>query len=158
MIDPSRFPPASQKLNAAGVAAIPPAASTAPEPPPPPSGTSSPKPSKVSWLAIREALLRHDAKDLYDQVGGRYGWTDPWLVREFATRIRALHVDGRQERRDALASDLEQMADRTERQHLATVLHDIADRAETARTRGGSGSMWTALGVIAATARQAVSR
>ncbi len=38
MTDPRDLPPAAQKLDPAGVAAIPPAASTPPELPPPPGG------------------------------------------------------------------------------------------------------------------------
>lgn len=108
MTDPRRFPPAAQKLNPTGVAAIPPAASAPPEPPPPPSGD----PTKVPWSAIRAIVRRWDGWDLYnhDDVTGRHGNTDSALLREFADRISRLRPPGSEDQRDQFADEIAHLA------------------------------------------------
>lgn len=82
MTDPRDFPPAAQKLNPAGVAAIPPASSSPPEPPAPPNGQ---RPARAS-LADRVWATGHEHAEAYARhnpdMGTRHAVND--AIEDFA--------------------------------------------------------------------------
>ncbi len=92
--DPRQFPPASQKLNPAGVAAIPTAASSLPEPPAPPS-------RRRQTYRLRFQDADGNEVGVFSGFGSVVNWTvaGEWVICEYlrggkqAHRIPAEVVD-----------------------------------------------------------------
>lgn len=90
MTDPRDFPPAAQRLNAAGVAAIPPAAHTPPEPPPPPSGRAVDRDAGLTHSGLAgsaEATVAHGNLVAVLTVGDRVWFGTPEQARALAAAL-----------------------------------------------------------------------